>query len=109
MHYSKSSHIGSCFSIIEILYTLYFEILNTRPANLNDPNRDIFILSKAHASAALYATLAFKGFFPRGWLKRYYIDDVCWAQWTGPLQKLNKVEYPKRRRVHHEEEVRRAV
>jgi transketolase len=75
MHYSKSSHIGSCFSIIEILYTLYFEILNTRPANLNDPNRDIFILSKAHASAALYATLAFKGFFPRGWLKRYYIDD----------------------------------
>ncbi len=35
--------------------------------------------------------------------------QVCWAQWTGPLQKQNKVEYPKRRRVHHEEEVRRTV
>ena len=34
---------------------------------------------------------------------------ICWAQWTGPLQKQNKVEYPKRRRVHHEEEVRRTV
>ena len=34
---SKSSHIGSALSIVEILVTLYFKILNTDPANINDP------------------------------------------------------------------------
>ena len=34
---------------------------------------------------------------------------VCWAHRVGPVQEVNKVEYPRRRRVHHEEEVRRAV
>ena len=75
MHYSKSSHIGSCFSIVEIIYSLYSRILNVQPADLKNPNRDVFILSKAHASAALYAALAYKDFFPKEWLKRYYIDD----------------------------------
>lgn len=75
MHYSRSPHIGSCFSVVEILYTLYFDILNIDPNNLQKPDRDIFILSKAHASAALYATLAHRGFFPMEWLDRYYIDD----------------------------------
>jgi len=75
MHYSKSSHIGACFSVVEILYTLYFDILNIDPNNPKKPYRDIFILSKAHASAALYATLAYRGLFPLEWLDRYYIDD----------------------------------
>lgn len=75
MHYSKSSHIGACFSVVEILHTLYFDILNIDPNNPQKPDRDIFILSKAHASAALYATLAHRGFFPMEWLDRYYIDD----------------------------------
>jgi len=34
---------------------------------------------------------------------------LCWARRTGPLRKLNKVEYPKRSRVHHEEEVQQTV
>ena len=75
MHYSKSSHIGACFSVVEILYALYFDVLNIDPNNPQKPDRDIFILSKAHASAALYATLAHRGFFPMEWLDRYYIDD----------------------------------
>jgi transketolase len=75
MYYSKSSHIGACFSVVEILYTLYFDILNIDPNNPQKPDRDIFILSKAHASAALYATLAHRGFFPIEWLDHYYIDD----------------------------------
>ena len=60
---SKSSHIGSALSIVEILVTLYFKILNTEPANIDKPDRDKFILSKAHGSASLYAVLAEKKFF----------------------------------------------
>lgn len=74
MHYSKSSHIGGCFSAVEILYALYFDVLNIDPQNPGKKDRDIFILSKGHSSAALYATLAHRGFFPMEWLDRYYID-----------------------------------
>jgi transketolase len=75
MHNSRSSHIGGCFSIVEILYSLYFDVLNIDPQNPQKKDRDIFILSKGHSSAALYATLAHRGFFPQEWLARYYIDD----------------------------------
>jgi len=75
MYYSKSSHIGSCFSCIEILYSLYFRFLSVFPDNPKNEQRDIFILSKAHASAALYAILAKKGFFSKSYLDFYYTDD----------------------------------
>ncbi|UOF91387.1 transketolase [Fodinisporobacter ferrooxydans] len=75
MHYSKSSHIGACFSIVEILYVLYFKILNIDPATPFMTERDKFILSKGHASAALYATLAERGFFSKELLNKYYINS----------------------------------
>ncbi|WPK12395.1 transketolase [Lysinibacillus louembei] len=75
MHYSNSSHIGSCLSIVDILYVLYFKIMNVDSKDVNKINRDKFILSKGHGSAALYATLAEKGFFEKEYLKKYYIDD----------------------------------
>lgn len=75
MNYSKSSHVGSCLSIVDILYVLYFEVLNIDPLQPQKIDRDIFILSKGHASAALYATLAHRGFFPLEWLDLYYIDN----------------------------------
>ena len=71
---SKSSHIGSALSIVEILVTLYFKILNTDPANIDDPDRDKFILSKAHGSASLYAILAEKKFFSLDILKKYFVN-----------------------------------
>lgn len=61
---SKSSHIGSCFSIIDILTVLYFQVMNIKPSKPNFEDRDIFVLSKGHAAAALYSTLALRGFFP---------------------------------------------
>ena len=61
--YSKSSHIGAAFSTVEIMVALYFKILKTDQSN-NNLNRDRFILSKAHASAALYAILAEKESLP---------------------------------------------
>lgn len=75
MHTSNSSHIGSCFSIVDILYVLYFKVMNVDPKDCKKIDRDKFILSKGHGSAALYATLAEKGFFEKEYLKKYYIDD----------------------------------
>jgi transketolase len=55
-------HIGGEFSVIDILATLYLHALNMSPDQLGDPERDRFILSKGHAAAALYTTLAMAGF-----------------------------------------------
>lgn len=71
---SKSSHVGSALSIVEILVTLYFKILNIYPLFPEKEDRDRFILSKGHASAALYATLGERGFFSKELLDRYYVD-----------------------------------
>ena len=74
MHKSYSSHIGGCYSVTEILVTLYFEILNIDPKNPRKDDRDILLLSKAHSSPALYAILSQKGFFPKENLDTYYQD-----------------------------------
>ncbi|WP_084075436.1 transketolase [Demequina sp. NBRC 110052] len=55
-------HIGGEYSVIDILVTLYLNSLNMGPELLGDPDRDRFILSKGHAAAALYTTLAAAGF-----------------------------------------------
>lgn len=71
---SKSSHVGSALSIVEILVVMYFKILKIDPHNPQDDDRDRFILSKGHASSALYATLSERGFFPEDFLDKYYMD-----------------------------------
>jgi transketolase len=55
-------HIGGEFSVIDILVTLYLDAMNMSPDQLGNPERDRFILSKGHAAAALYTTLAMAGF-----------------------------------------------
>lgn len=70
----ESHHIGCALSIVDILTALYFDVLNVDPKNPTDTERDIFILSKGHAGAALYATLAEKGFFSKKILATYDRD-----------------------------------
>jgi transketolase len=60
-----SSHIGGELSLVEILSVLFFHSLRLDPRNLEWPARDRFILSKGHASAAMYVAMAWRGFFPR--------------------------------------------
>jgi transketolase len=60
---AKASHIGSCLSMADILAVLYTRILHVDPLDPKNPDRDRFILSKGHAAAILYATLAERGFF----------------------------------------------
>jgi len=74
MHKSYSSHIGGCYSVTEILVTLYFDILNIDPKNPRKDDRDILLLSKAHSSPALYAILSKKGFFQKENIDTYYQD-----------------------------------
>lgn len=68
---SKSPHVGSALSCIDILSVLYYKILK-----LDDwENRDIFILSKAHAAMALYVTLSKKGIMDSAMLDGYYKNN----------------------------------
>lgn len=59
----SSSHVGSCLSIADLLAVLYSSILQHKATMPLWPERDRFILSKGHASAALYAVLAESGYF----------------------------------------------
>jgi transketolase len=60
-----TSHIGGELSVVEILATLYFHALALDPARPDWPDRDRLVLSKGHASAAMYVAMAWRGFFPR--------------------------------------------
>jgi transketolase len=80
-------HLGGEFSALDILTTLYFGVLRVDPARPHDPERDRFILSKGHAAAALYVTLAAAGFF----------DEAELDTFLAPLSRLNG--HPDRRKV----------
>ena len=74
IHKTKSPHIGSSFSVVDILVALYFKVLNvSRNASFN-PKRDRFILSKGHACAALYAVLAERGFLSKNDLDGFAVN-----------------------------------
>lgn len=73
---ANSSHIGSCLSMTDILATLYGKVLRFDAARPDWPDRDRFLLSKGHGCAALYATLAESGFFPKDWLDNYYLNGT---------------------------------
>lgn len=68
---TDTPHLGSSLSCVDILVAAYWMALNIDPADPLDLNRDRFILSKGHAAPALYATLAYRGFFPIEQLRDY--------------------------------------
>ncbi len=64
VYHAGSGHPGGSLSCADIMAYLYFYKMNVSPEKANDPDRDRFVLSKGHASPALYAALALKGYFP---------------------------------------------
>ncbi len=72
---SKAHHIGSELSCVEILVTLYFDIMNINKKNIKDKSRDFFILSKGHAALVLYAVLSKKGFFKKSLIKNEFLKN----------------------------------
>lgn len=61
---TKTPHLGSCLSGVELLTALYWHELNIDPQQPAKADRDYFLLSKGHAASLLYTTLAYRGFFP---------------------------------------------
>jgi len=86
-HAARLGHPGGDLSCADILATLYFHVLRVDPTAPDHPERDRFVLSKGHASGALYATLAEAGFLPPAALETY----------MKPLSALNG--HPNRTRV----------
>jgi len=72
-----SGHPGGALSCADILACLYGAELNLSPAQIHDPDRDRFVLSKGHAAPALYAVGAHYGF--------------CDARSALSLRKLNSL------------------
>ena len=60
-----SGHPGGSLSMVELLVGLYWHALRHDPARPDWPDRDLFYLSKGHGCPALYAALAFRGYFPK--------------------------------------------
>ena len=87
VHAARMGHPGGDLSAADILAALYFHTLRVDPTRPDDPLRDRFVLSKGHASAALYATLAARGYFPATQL----------ATFMQPLSLLNG--HPDRNKV----------
>ena len=56
------------------MVSLYFKILRIDPAKPDDPARDMLLLSKGHGCAALYATLAERGFADKKILEGFSVD-----------------------------------
>jgi len=67
----KGGHIGGSFSALDIILTLYKNVLNINLEDPKWPERDRFILSKGHCSLALYAVLEEIGFLEPGELDNY--------------------------------------
>ena len=62
----NGGHIGGDMSVMEILVTLYFDQMNISPEQADNPDRDLFVMSKGHSVEAYYAVLAGKGFLNIG-------------------------------------------
>ena len=67
-------HLGGGMSMIELMTYIYGYKLNNSIKNTRCEKRDRFILSKGHAGAGVYATLAESGFFSVEKLKTHYQD-----------------------------------
>lgn len=72
---AKDGHVGSSFSIIDILFILYDQVINFTLDNINDEGRDFMLLSKGHASLAHAAILEEKGFITKKQLMSFCSYD----------------------------------
>ena len=82
---ARVGHIGSALSIADIITSLYTHILHI--PDPHDPDRDRFILSKGHASLAVYAALYLQSWISFTELNTYCADATrlgVHPEWTLP-------------------------
>jgi len=92
----RMSRHGGCFlgasmSCADLLTYLYGRVLRIDPRRVQDRDRDYLLLSKGHASAALYAVLAEFGFLSDGRLDNHLRlhDSLYWH----PNSSIRGVEF----------------
>ncbi|MER7004169.1 transketolase [Dactylosporangium sp. NPDC000555] len=69
--HGRGGHLGGSMSLVEILLTLYQDVMRVDPTRPDDPDRDILLLSKGHGAIGLYAVLAECGFLPESAIAAY--------------------------------------
>jgi transketolase len=62
-HYDGIVHIGGDLSMTDLLIGLFHHGMHVDPANIKNPARDRFILSKGHGAICMYIAMTLKGFF----------------------------------------------
>ncbi len=65
-----SGHPGGSFSMVDFLTALYYNKMNIAPETVDDPERDVFILSKGHCAPGLYAILGDLAFYDKKEFRR---------------------------------------
>jgi len=68
------AHLGGSLSMVEMLATLYSDVLRYDPSDTDWEERDRVILSKGHAALALYSPLAEVGIIDCEELKTFKMD-----------------------------------
>ena len=63
IHRSNTGHTSSSLSNVDILVTLYYQVMQVDPERPHWEDRDRFILSKGHAVESYYCILADLGFY----------------------------------------------
>jgi transketolase len=91
-HRTKTPHLGSCLSCVDILIAAYFDVLRIDPRNPRDPDRDRFILSKGHAAPALFQVLAMRGLYDNKLLNNYGEDGSIFAEHPPTPNELPGIE-----------------
>ena len=86
---AQVGHIGSALSIVDIVAALYGEIM--RIPDPFDTGRDRFILSKGHASLAVYAALFLKEWLTEDSLNTYCADGTLLG--VHPEHELKGIDF----------------
>ena len=78
IHKAGAGHPGGSLSAIDLLVALYGTQMKVAPSNPESPTRDRFIMSKGHASPAVYAILKELGFLEQSDLDGFRsLGSVC--------------------------------
>ncbi len=91
-HKSRTPHLGTCLSCVDILTALYFSVLRIDPQQPADPLRDRCILSKGHGAPALFQVLAERGFYARDLMDGYGEDGGIFAEHPPTPEHLPGIE-----------------
>lgn len=70
-YFAGEGHVPSAYSVLDLIWVLYDRVIKIDPNCPDDLERDRFILSKGHASLALYAVLAEKGYFSQEYFNAF--------------------------------------